>query len=180
MRAALARSASVVVTAAALLGGLALVALIVCLVVGARPVVLTSGSMSPSMPAGAVALTVPVSGAQVELGQVLTVPAQAGGLVTHRVVDVTASGARVLAELRGDANPVPDAAPYDVTDGARRVVASVPWGGRLVEAARGPWLVAGALALVVLALLPARERGRAGPRRDEVERARTDGGGAAR
>jgi hypothetical protein len=51
---------------------------------------------------------------------------------------------------------VPDATGYDVTDGALRVVAHVAGLGRTLLALRTPWLWGGALALVVIALLPGR------------------------
>jgi len=153
---AVGRVAVRVVDAGAVLGLLCLLALVVALVSGVRPVVPRTGSMSHAMPAGTLVLTAPVAGADVAPGDVVTVPTRSGVLVTHRVVEVGRDDAQWTATLQGDANDAPDAEEYDVSDGARRVVAVVPGLGPVVTAVRGPWLLAGALALVVIALLPGR------------------------
>lgn len=100
-------------------------------------VVFRTGSMSPTMPQGAVAVTHPISAAEIEKGDVVTVRRSDAKLpVTHRVVDVRPApeGAPPEAReliLQGDANATVDAAPYVVTT-ARRTVVSVPYLGRAI------------------------------------------------
>jgi signal peptidase I len=150
-------AARVVVDVAAVVGALCAIAVVVALAVGVRPIVLRSGSMDPAMPVGSLVLTVPVTAEQLEPGDVITVPdPQEDRLVTHRVVHVEQEGGRWLVTLKGDANDTPDAAPYDVTDGARGALTSIAGFGEIIMAMQTPWLVAGALALVVIALLPGR------------------------
>jgi signal peptidase len=145
-----------IVDVAAVLGLLCVIALVAALVSGVRPVVLRTGSMSPSMPAGTLVLTVPAQGPDLRVGDVVTVPTRTAVLVTHRVVEMDRDDGRWTATLQGDANEAPDAETYDVTDGARRVVAVVPGLGPVVTAMRGPEVLAGALALIGIALLPGR------------------------
>lgn len=158
IRAAVATTARAVVTVAAVVGALCALLLVVALVLGIRPVVLRSGSMAPEMPTGALVLTVPVAAEQIAPGDVVTVQDPlVDRLVTHRVLTTEQVDGRWQATLQGDANSAPDVAAYDVTDGARRAVWSTPGVGRAIMAVRsGPWLVVGAVALVVLALIPGR------------------------
>lgn len=151
------RVAGWLLNAAAILGSLCVIGVITALVLGVRPVVLVSDSMSPAMPVGAVVITAPRDGEDLRTGDVVTVPIPGSAtLVTHRITSLEHRGDRWYATLKGDANPSPDADVYDVTTQARIVIASVPAGGRILTAARSPIIVVGSIALVTLALLPTR------------------------
>lgn len=124
-----------------------------------------TGSMSPTIPAGSVAVVQQVPASEVHVGDVVTVD-RAGQLpVTHRVRVAEAGGSpaeRVLT-LRGDANAQDDPAPYVVTQ-VRIVRMAIPGLAPLIVAFGNPFvlgsLTLGATALVVWAFWPRRERSR--------------------
>lgn len=131
----------VLVACVGVAGGVCVVAWLVARALGLSLVVLTTGSMSPTIPAGGVAVTREVPADELMAGDVVTVPRPGADLpVTHRVVAVDdvadGSEARSLT-LRGDANDTDDRAPYVVTE-AERVVVSAPSGGALLAAVTSP------------------------------------------
>lgn len=129
---------------------------------GATLITFRTGSMAPTMPQGAMAITVPVAAAELQPGDVVTVPRGGDQLpVTHRVVEVNdppsdssankaPANARALV-LRGDANKTNDDAPYVVTE-ARKVVFSVAGAGAALMTLQSP-IGLGTLTLLVAALL---------------------------
>ncbi|MFI2105340.1 signal peptidase I [Isoptericola sp. NPDC019693] len=130
---------------------------------GFQVVLFSSGSMSPTIPAGSAALVRTVTAADLRPGDVVTVERDGGRMpVTHRVVEVAAAdgdpAARTLT-LQGDANAQVDAETYRVTE-AGRVVASVPGVAGLVARLGDPRVLApvgaAAAALVVWGLWPRR------------------------
>jgi signal peptidase len=113
---------------------------------GWRPVVLLSGSMAPTAPAGSLVLTVPTQVQDVHVGDVIVIhPPGLDKPVTHRIVALEPSAGGVLATTQGDANPVPDPEAARLSGSVPRVVFVVP---RL-----GQWLLrlgpVGALCLAV-------------------------------
>lgn len=134
-------------------------------------VVIATGSMAPAMPAGAIAVTVPVGASQLEVGDIVTVPRQGTPpTITHRVVAIHRVGGESEARdlvLRGDANSLDDPDPYRVTE-AERTIITVPYLGALVWQLRSPVALAvGTLivsCLVIWAFWPGGHRQReAGP-----------------
>lgn len=141
-------------------------------VTGATLLTFHTGSMSPTIPQGSLAIAVEVQAHEVEVGDVLTVQRGEGLFpVTHRVVEIRDRGtsARELI-LQGDDNRVPDARPY-LVDEAHRVVVSVPRAGDVLARVLSPigmtLLVAVAGALVMWALWP--ERKQTEPERKQTE-----------
>lgn len=136
---------------AGLLGVLAIV-LTVLPMFGWNTVVLTSGSMSPTYPAGSVLLAQDVPATQVEIGDVVTVQRQGLAPVTHRVIgiDESIAGAASL-RLQGDANDAADPQPYTV-ERVGLVAGGIPWGGQVLTGIRSPWAL-GALTIAVAALV---------------------------
>ncbi len=114
---------------------------------GATLITFRTGSMSPTMPQGAVAVSLPVTAAEIVVGDVVTVRRDAQELpVTHRVVEVRAADqaqtegipadARELI-LKGDDNENVDLEPYIVKD-ARRVLFAVPGVGAALMVVQSP------------------------------------------
>lgn len=161
-------------TVGAVVGVLMVAALLVGAALGVRPVVITSGSMEPTIPTGAVALTRSTPAAEVEVGDVVTVRSTTGSRVTHRVVDVVLADGGATLRLQGDANDAPDPTPYPARE-VGRVVGDVPLLGYLLVGLRSPagLLGLGALAalLLVFALRGGTGHGRGGTRRAGGRRA---------
>lgn len=155
------RIRSAVLTVGAVLGTLCLLGTVVAPVLGIRPLIFLSGSMSPAIPAGSLALARTVDAADLEVGDVVTVPAN-GSYVTHRIVEVTHAPGKATLLLRGDGNEVADANAYVVTS-APRTFFSVPRVGSVVawfSRAPGVYVLAGWVALVIGSI----RRGDRGPR----------------
>lgn len=112
-----------------------------------------TGSMSPTIPAGSVALVREIPASEIRVGDVVTVD-RAGALpVTHRVTSVQdgATPAERVITMRGDANAADDPAPYTVTE-VRIVLASVPALANVIVWFSNP-LVLGSLTVVMAVLV---------------------------
>ena len=150
-----ARVRDILLTIAGIAGLLSLIWLVFSMVFGYSIIVFKTGSMAPTMPAGAVALERSISPADIRQGDVVTVADPGQQLpVTHRVVSVSAdpadSAARIVV-LKGDANRIPDQFPYTVAT-AHIVVASVPVLGTVLVILRQPIFI-GLLTLLIAALV---------------------------
>jgi signal peptidase I len=99
--------------------------------------VFRSGSMSPVIDTGALALARPVDAVDLAPGDVVSVRASDGSRITHRVVDITVRGDEASLVLQGDANGAPDAEVYTVRS-VERVEASAPYLGYVVAYALTP------------------------------------------
>ena len=131
-----ARLRNLLLTVTAGIGGLCLLVAAACAVFGLRPLVFESGSMSPAIPAGSVALARQTPAAGLHQGDVVSVIAANGVRVTHRIVAMDQAGPERLLTLQGDANSVPDREVYRVSQ-ADRVITDVPWLGYLVNFLQG-------------------------------------------
>ena len=118
-------------TSAAVAGVICMLVAAAALLLDVRPLVFRSGSMSPAIETGALALarTTPATG--LARGDVVSLTNAAGTRITHRIEAVTLSGDVATLVLRGDANRVADAETYVVTD-ADKVIFSVNRLGYLV------------------------------------------------
>lgn len=122
----------VVLSVGAVLGIIAILVGIGSLAFGLRPLVFRSGSMSPTIDTGALAIAHEVGADDLRVGQVVSVPTQSGDRVTHRIVAVDhLPGGVALLRLRGDANSVMDAETYRVVS-ADKVLFSVPLLGYVI------------------------------------------------
>lgn len=73
-------------------------------------VIIRGASMEPAIPIGSLVAMSPVDAEHVGVGDVITIRADNGVLVTHRVVDAVGSGGDRQLQLKGDANASPDPA----------------------------------------------------------------------
>ena len=123
-----------------------------------------TGSMSPTIPAGSVAVVQRVPATEIAVGDVVTVDRKGELPVTHRVTSIAlgASADERIITMRGDANAADDAFPYTVTS-VRRVLFSVPGIALLIVGMGNPLVLGGltiaATTLVVWAFWPRRPRG---------------------
>lgn len=133
------------------LGILTVAWLVASAVWGLGIIVFMTGSMSPTLPTGAAAITQTVDAADLAVGDVVTVRRPGNGAqVTHRIVDIQPVAgdpqARSLT-LRGDANDSADLRPYVVTSAAR-VLVGAPVAGSIITAAKAPAAMLGGSVLV--------------------------------
>ena len=95
-------------------------------------VVVAGESMAPALPRGSLIQPRPVDPDEVRPGDVVTVRANNGVLVTHRVVRVAELPAGLHLELRGDANSTPDPVLVPVESVVGRIELVVPLAGFVV------------------------------------------------
>lgn len=112
-------------TLGAILGTLCLVAALTGILLGAKPLVFRSGSMSPTIATGALGVSLPVEAQEIRTGDIISVENAAGVRITHRVVTSEVANGTAILTLKGDANAVADPEPY-VLRTADRVVFSIP------------------------------------------------------
>jgi signal peptidase len=154
-------------TVAAVLGSVCIVLVIAAAVFDVRIVLFSTGSMSPTIPAGSAALVRTIPAEDIGVGDVVTVEREGRLPITHRVVSVdpseTSSAARSIV-MRGDANDVDDPAPYDVSE-VGLTVFSVPEVAPVLASAGSPGalgsVTVAATALVVAVFWPRRRPGAA-------------------
>jgi signal peptidase len=84
----------------------ALVGTLLLIPAGVRPLVVQSGSMSPTIETGDVIFTEMVHPYEAAVGDIVTFsdPSRSGRLVTHRVLEVEDLGTALVFVTRGDAN----------------------------------------------------------------------------
>ncbi len=127
------------------------------LAVGYRPVAITTGSMDPWAPTGAVVIAGPVASEDILVGDVLVMRIDGQILVTHRVMELQRQRGQLQAITQGDANAEIDPFPYVLGEEELRGRWAVPGLGRLLVALNYQvvllLVVAGALATIALALM---------------------------
>jgi signal peptidase len=132
--------------------------LVASLVFGYSIIIFQTGSMSPSMPTGALAIEHAIAAPDIRVGDVVTVADPGHALpVTHRVVSIAADPQRAdgrLLTLKGDDNLSPDQFAYPVTT-AKRVLLSAPVLGTVLIALHQPIFVGLATLLVAFLILAA-------------------------
>ncbi|AMY20853.1 MULTISPECIES: signal peptidase I [Nocardiaceae] len=147
-----ARIADAVLSVLAAGGVVCIVAVALSVTMNISLIMFKTGSMSPTIPTGSLAVVREVPAASVVPGDVVTV-ARVGELpVTHRVVRTSPSaGGATLLELKGDANDYPDPAGYSVTE-VRKVLWSMPGLARVVVWFSNPFVL-GALTIAMTVLV---------------------------
>lgn len=131
-------------TFASIAGGLCIVGAVAAAMFQLTLMLFSTGSMSPTIPAGAVALVRQIPASEARIGDVVTVDRPGAMPITHRVVSTRPlADGRTELVLRGDANAENDPAPYDVSQ-VRIVIASVPGGAELIAFLSNPFFLGGA------------------------------------
>jgi signal peptidase len=137
-----------------LLGALGLVWVALSLTFGLAVTVFLTGSMSPTLPAGAAAVVVnDVPAAELEVGDIVTVPRPGEVIpVTHRIRSiemVTGSDTARSLTLQGDANDTPDTGSYEVTS-VPRVLFGFAGAGTVILTLQTPLFMGGITLLATL------------------------------
>ncbi|MGU3432443.1 signal peptidase I [Actinomycetes bacterium M1A6_2h] len=137
------------------LGGIVCIALVVmAFAFNVTLIMFKTGSMSPTIPTGSLAVVRQVPAESVAPGDVVTVDRPGELPVTHRVVRTTpaANGEKFL-ELKGDANKYEDPAGYNVTE-VRKVLWSVPELAKAIVWLSNPFIL-GAITITMTILVVA-------------------------
>ena len=124
-------------TAGAVVGVVCILMTVGAALFGLRPLVFQSGSMSPTIQTGDLAISHRVDASSLHRGDVVSVPTGTGTRVTHRIVSVSHEGPDAVLRLRGDANNATDATSYRVSH-ADRVLFHLPRLGYVVGWLSGP------------------------------------------
>ncbi|WP_375003320.1 signal peptidase I [Aeromicrobium sp. CTD01-1L150] len=127
----------VVLWTGAVLGTLSIILVLLAVVFDVKPLVFRSGSMEPAIGTGALAVAREIPADRVEVDDVVSVIADDGTRITHRVVAIGEEDGEVSLTLQGDANSAPDAEAYPVTT-VDRVLVDVPYTGYALSALGSP------------------------------------------
>lgn len=151
-------------TALAAAGALCIIAVIAAFAFNITLIMFSTGSMSPAIPAGSVAVVREVPATEIDVGDVVTVERPNALPITHRVTEILdRGGAQVTFTMQGDANDQPDPAPY-TTDTVRLVLFSVPGLATVISGLQDPValgvITVLAAILVTWAFWPRRDRAR--------------------
>lgn len=145
-------------TVGALLGVLCLGLTVAGVAFGIVPLVFRSGSMSPAIETGDLAIARTVDASALRPGDVVSVVTGSGVRVTHRVVSSAPQGDRQQLTMKGDANQAPDAEPYVIAR-ADRVLFHIPKAGYVVNAVASPFgIFVGGLYVAMMLWLVFRRR----------------------
>jgi signal peptidase I len=149
------RFADGILTLLAIGGSLCIVLVLAAVVFHVSIIMFKTGSMTPTIPAGSIALVQEVPADAVAVGDVVTVDRPGVLPVTHRVTSVAQDAAAETSSnahartltLKGDANRAEDPAPYTV-DSVKRVIVAIPGIAPLIAQASNP-VVLGSTTLVM-------------------------------
>lgn len=137
-KAGIARTArEVFLTLGAVLGVVCIVVTAAGFTFGVKPLIFRSGSMSPTIHTGDLAISRTVDASSLKRGDVVSVINSDGNRVTHRLVNSARQGKARQLTLKGDANKRADTEVYTVTK-AERVLFTIPKAGYAVNAATSP------------------------------------------
>ncbi|MBM4653634.1 signal peptidase I [Rhodococcus hoagii] len=114
------RGKEIALNVAATAGLICIIATLASVLFGIKPLVFRSGSMSPQISTGALALAKTVPATELAVGDVISVNNDQGVRITHRVYALEPPGGEaVVATLKGDDNNAPDSLPYTITEADR-------------------------------------------------------------
>lgn len=138
---------STLLNLAALGGVVCIVLVILATCFNITLIMFKTGSMSPTIPTGSLALVREIPASDIRVGDVVTVDRPGQLPVTHRVTSVTdggdgAPGSQRLITMQGDANLSEDPEPYRV-ETVRIVLGSVPGLAAIVIWFSNPWVLGG-------------------------------------
>jgi len=114
------KAREVALTVGAIAGLICIVATVAALLFDVKPLIFRSGSMSPEITTGSLALARTVPAGDLAVGDVVSVENSQGTRITHRVYEIQPQdGNTTVVTLKGDANADPDVEPYSITEADR-------------------------------------------------------------
>jgi signal peptidase I len=160
------RLKEILLTTGAAAGALCFLAGIASFAFGVTPLIVESGSMSPTITTGSLAIAHEVPARDLRVGDIVRIKTAPKVSVTHRIVKITHRPGSATLRLKGDGNKVPDAELYTVVH-VGRVLFSIPFAGRVVAVLGGPiglFLLGGYVAFVAMILVDERRNRATKPR----------------
>ena len=146
------RIGNVALTLAAIGGVVCIVLVILSAAFDITLVMFKTGSMTPTIPAGSVAVVREIPAAEVKVGDITTISREGALPVTHRVTSVSAGeGSLRSITMKGDANEADDPVPYVVST-VRLVLFSVPALAQVIVWFSNPYVL-GAITLAAAGLV---------------------------
>lgn len=143
---------STLLNIAAVGGAICIVLVVLALVFQITLIMFKTGSMSPTIPAGSLAVVKQIPASEARVGEVVTVNRPGELPISHRIVSTRpAPGGATSLVLKGDANATADPAPY-VVKTVRLVLWSAPGLAYVVVWLSNPFVL-GAITLAVAALV---------------------------
>lgn len=143
---------SMVLTLLAAGGAVCILLVILAIFFHITIVMFATGSMSPTIPAGSIALVREVPATTMRVGDVVTVDRSPELPITHRVIAIDGTRDGVVSfRMKGDANTAADPVEYR-TSTVRAVLWSVPGLARAIVWFRDP-IVLGAITIAAAALV---------------------------
>lgn len=135
-------------------GGVVAVGLVIAAVtMNISLIMFKTGSMSPTIPTGSVAVVKEISADEITVGDMVTVDRGERLPVTHRVIEIHPQGpGEALIRMQGDANPNPDEGMYRVQT-VRKVLWSVPDLAKVIVWFGDPMVLGGISLLASLGVL---------------------------
>jgi signal peptidase len=146
------------------LSALALIALLFALVVlltpltqlfgGLQLLAVTTGSMEPTIPVGAIVAIRPVPASDLKVGDAITFVNRSNPdvLITHRIVSLELSAGQTMLTTKGDANNTVDAQSGPASRTIGRVEFALPWLGYLMVWLGSPVAKIGIVGLAILGM----------------------------
>lgn len=123
-------------------GVLCVIAVIAAFVFDISLMMFRTGSMSPTIPTGSLAVVREIPASEIEVGDITTVDRDDQLPVTHRVTAVEPAGGEAYTiRMQGDANDFEDPHPY-VVENVRKVHFVIPGLGYVVAKAQDPRVMA--------------------------------------
>lgn len=163
------RLGDLLLTILAAAGSLCLLLVILSFTLNISIMMFKTGSMSPTITAGSIALVKEIPASELNVGDVATVQRTHEELpVTHRVTEIKniADDGTVTFTMKGDGNDTPDVEPYSAST-VQRVFFSAPGLAPLIQKLNSPYvlgmLTLGAATLVVWAFWPREHDGKDAP-----------------
>jgi signal peptidase len=115
--------------------------------------VIQGSSMQPAIPFGSLIVAAPVSPDAVRVGDVVTIRADNGVVISHRVTRTVGLGSERSYEIKGDANPTPDPVLVPKRALIGRVALSLPYAGFVAAMLGTPSGLVSLVAMVATGLL---------------------------
>lgn len=141
-RSALSATTDALLSILAFAGVLCIIAVICAYAFNITLIMFRTGSMSPTIPTGSLAIVQEISASEARIGDITTVDRPGQLPVTHRITAIEPTdGGQYVIRMKGDANDSDDPAPY-VVDTVRKVHWSIPGAGYLVAKAQNPKVMA--------------------------------------